>query len=69
MFLSAYALRNIVKSQGVDDIAQAITSSYLENNSTDKYKYRLQPSVSDDDTYSYIAKDIIEDYDGSSLVM
>jgi hypothetical protein len=68
MFLIAYALRNIVKSQGVDDIAQAITSSYLENNSTDKYKYRLQPSVSDD-TYSYIAKDIIEDYDGSSLVM
>ena len=51
MFLIAYALRNIVKSQGVDDIAQAITSSYLENNSTDKYKYRLQPSVSDDDTY------------------
>lgn len=70
MFLIAYALRNIAKSQGADDIAQAITSSYLENNSSDiKYKYRLQPSVSDDDAYSYIAKDIIGDYEGSSLVM
>ena len=69
MFLIAYALRNIAKSQGDDEIAYAITSSYLENNSSDKYKYRLQPSVSDDDAYSYIAKDIIGDYEGSSLVM
>ena len=69
MFLIAYALRNIAKTQGADDIAQALTSSYLENNSSDKYKYRLQPSVSDDDAYSYIAKDIIGDYEGSSLVM
>lgn len=70
MFLIAYALRNIAKAQGADDIAQAITSSYLENNTTDtKYKYRLQPSVSDDDAYSYIAKDIISDYEGTSLVM
>lgn len=70
MFLIAYALRNLAKAQGADDIAQAITSSYLENNSSDtKYKYRLQPSVSDDDAYSYIAKDIIGDYEGSSLVM
>lgn len=70
MFLIAYALRNLAKAQGADDIAQAITSSYLENNSSDtKYKYRLQPSVSDDDAYSYIAKDIIDDYEGNSLVM
>ena len=69
MFLIAYALRNIAKSQSDDEIANAITSSYLENNSSDKYKYRLQPSVSDDDAYSYIAKDIIGDYEGSSLVM
>ena len=70
MFLIAYALRNIAKAKGEDDIAQAITTSYLENNSSDaKYKYRLQPSVSDDDAYSYIAKDIIGDYEGNSLVM
>ena len=70
MFLIAYALRNLAKAQGADDIAEAITSSYLENHSSDaKYKYRLQPSVSDDDAYSYIAKDIIGDYEGSSLVM
>lgn len=70
MFLIAYALRNIAKAQGADDIASAITMNYLENGGSDaKYKFRLQPSVSDDDAYSYIAKDIIEDYDGSSLVM
>ena len=70
MFLIAYALRNIAKAQSQDDIASAITTNYLENNSSDaKYKYRLQPSVSDDDAYSYIAKDIISDYEGSSLVM
>lgn len=70
MFLIAYALRNLAKAQGENDIAEAITSSYLENNTSDtKYKYRLQPSVSDDDAYSYIAKDIIADYEGNSLVM
>lgn len=70
MFLIAYALRNIAKVQGQDDVAKAITTSYLENVSSDeKYKYRLQPSVSDDDAYSYIATDIIDDYEGSSLVM
>lgn len=70
MFLIAYVLRNIAKAQGQDDIAQAITTSYLENVSSDeKYKYRLQPSVSDDDAYSYIATDIINDYEGNSLVM
>lgn len=70
MFLIAYALRNIAREQKQDDIASAITTNYLENSSADaKYKYRLQPSVSDDDAYSYIAKDKIEDYSGSSLVM
>ena len=50
MFLIAYALRNLAKEKGENDIAEAITSSYLENNTSDtKYKYRLQPSVSDDD--------------------
>lgn len=70
MFLIAYALRNLAKAQDRDDIAAAITTNYLENISSDmKYKYRLQPSVSDDDAYSYIAKDMIADYEGTSLVM
>lgn len=70
MFLIAYALRNLAKAKGEDDIALAITTSYLENSSADKkYKYRLQPSVSDDDAYSYITKDIIDQYEGKSIVM
>lgn len=69
MFLIAYALRNIAKNYGEDDVARLITSNYLENNASDKYKYRLQPSVSDDNAYSYIAKDMIDEYEGKSLVM
>lgn len=70
MFLIAYALRNIARANGRDDIAEAITMNYLENGSSDaKYKFRLQPSVSDDDAYSYIANDIIDDYEGRSLIM
>ena len=69
MFLIAYALRNLARDKGQDDIASVITTSYLENANNDKYKYRLQPSVSDDDAYSYISADKIDDYDRSSLVM
>lgn len=69
MFLIAYALRNIARDQDETEIENALTISYLENPGEDKYKYRLQPSVSDDNAYSYIAKDIISSYVGSSLVM
>jgi len=69
MFLIAYALKNIAKAKKQDDIASVIINNYLENNSNDKYKYRLQPSISDDNAYSYIAEDKIDDYSGNSLVM
>lgn len=69
MFLIAYVLKNIAKSNGETDIANVLTTSYLENTNSDKYKYRLQPSVSDDDAYSYIAQDKIDEYEGSSLIM
>lgn len=72
MFLIAYALKNIAKTQGENNIAQLITSSYLENNTlndNDEYKYRLHLSVADDNAYSNIAKDTISEYVGKSLVM
>ena len=69
MFLIAYALRNIAKSKGNIELADIITSSYLENANNDKYKYRLQPSVSDDDAYSYITADKISEFSGHSLIM
>lgn len=69
MFLIAYALKNIAKAKKQDDIVSVITNNYLENNSNDKYKYRLQPSISDDNAYSYIAEDKIDDYSDNSLVM
>lgn len=69
MFLIVYALRNIAKETGEVEIATALTTNYLENANSDKYRFRLQTSVSDDDAYSYITKDIIADYEGESLVM
>ncbi len=69
MFLIAYALRNIARDQREVEIESALTNTYLENPGENKYKYRLQPSVSDDDAYSYIAKDMIAAYEGTSLVM
>jgi uncharacterized protein with ParB-like and HNH nuclease domain len=69
MFLIAYALRKIAKNIGEDDIANIITSNYLENMNSEKYKYRLQPSVSDDDAYSYITIDKIDEFTESSLIM
>lgn len=69
MFLIAYALRNIARDQGDTEIENALTNTYLENPGENKYKYRLQPSVSDDDAYSYITKDKIASYAGSSLIM
>lgn len=69
MFLIAYALRNIAREKDEKDIETALTNSYLENPGEDRYKFRMQPSVSDDDAYSYIAKDIISSYSGTSLVM
>ena len=69
MFLIAYALRNIARDKGEKEIETAITTNYLENANSDKYKFRMKPSVSDDDAYSYIAKDIIDDFSGQSLVM
>lgn len=69
MFLIAHALKNIAEQSGASDIANVLTSNYLENVNNDKYRYRLQPSVSDDDAYSYIAQGKIDDYEGNSLVM
>lgn len=69
IFLITYALRNIARECGESDIAEVLTTSYLENPTNNKYRFRMQPSVSDDDAYSYIANDKIEKYNGQSLVM
>ena len=73
MFLIAYALRNIAKAKGEEDISNVITTNYLENTNNDKkYKHRLQPSVTDDNAYTYITLDRIEEFEElgeSSLIM
>lgn len=69
MFLISYALRNIARDRNESDIETALTNSYLENPGENRYKYRLQPSVSDDDAYSYITKDMVSAYSGDSIVM
>jgi hypothetical protein len=64
MFLIAHALKEIAKEKGETDISNLITTSYLENSASNEYKYRLRPSISDDDAYAYIAKGIPEEYTG-----
>ncbi|MCD7808774.1 MAG: DUF262 domain-containing protein [Erysipelotrichaceae bacterium] len=69
MFLIIYALRNIARDKDDNNIEMVLTNSYLENPNEKKYKYRLLPSVSDEDAYSYIAKDMISSYTGTSLII
>lgn len=69
MFLCVYALKNIAEQKNELDIAKILRTSYLENNDEEKYKYRLKPSVSDDDAYKYITEDRIDEYVGTSQIM
>jgi hypothetical protein len=64
MFLIAHALKEIANEKGETDISRILTTSYLENSASNEYKYRLRPSISDDDAYAYIAKGIPEEYTG-----
>lgn len=69
VFLMLYALRDLAKEAGQIMIANSITTLYLENINTDeKYKLRLKPSVSDDDTFEAIAKGDIIDVEEKSRV-
>lgn len=69
MFLIAYALKNITEEKGETELSQILVTNYLENANQDKYKYRLQPAVSDDDAYSHITEGTMDEYEGSSIVM
>lgn len=69
MFLITYALKEIASDNGDTQISDYLVHNYLENNETGEYKYRLRPSVSDDDAYLYIATDRVSEYEGSSIIM
>ena len=69
MFLMTYALKEIASDNGDTQISDYLVHNYLENNEAGEYKYRLRPSVSDDDAYEYIATDRVPEYEGSSLIM
>ncbi|MEG2044431.1 MAG: DUF262 domain-containing protein, partial [Clostridia bacterium] len=62
MFLIVHALRALATEAGDNENANLLTSNYLENiNESGDYKYRLRTSVSDDDVYSYIAKQKVDE--------
>lgn len=66
MFLIAHALRKISSDIGETEIANIISSSYLENsNAKSEYRFRLKPAVSDDDAYSLIAEQKFEELKGT----
>ncbi len=56
IFLILYSLRDLAYERNQESVAKTITTWYLENyTEEDKYKLRLKPSVSDDDTFEAIA--------------
>lgn len=69
MFLMTYALKEIALENGEPQISDYLVHNYLENNEMGEYKYRLRPSVSDDNAYEYIATDQVSEYEGNSLIM
>ena len=69
MFLLTYALKELAFEAGNLKISDYLIHNYLENNEQGEYKYRLKPSVSDDDAYLYIATGKPEEYVGTSLIM
>lgn len=69
MFLMTHALKEIASDYGETQISDYLVHNYLENNETGEYKYRLRPSVSDDDAYEYIANNRVSEYEGNSLIM
>jgi hypothetical protein len=69
MFLVTYALKEIAYESGDTQISDYLVHNYLENNEEGEYKYRLKPSVSDDDAYWYIASGKTNEYNGNSLIM
>lgn len=69
MFLMTYALKEIASENGDTQIRDYLKNNYLENNEPGEYKYRLRPSVFDDDAYLYIATNHADEYEGNSLIM
>lgn len=69
MFLVTYALKELAYELGDVQISDYLVRNYLENNEEGEYKYRLKPSVSDDDAYWYIASGKTNEYSGNSLIM
>ena len=69
MFLITYALKEIALENGENKISEYLEHNYLENNETGEYKYRLRPSVSDDNAYLFIATNRVAEYEGNSLIM
>lgn len=69
MFLITYALKEIALEIGDTKNSDYLVNNYLENNEKGEYKYRLRPSVSDDNAYEYIASSHISEFEGDSLIM
>lgn len=62
LFLTIYAIREILKNNGERDQVQQLEGQYLTNPfHHDKIKYKLKPLVSDDDVYRCIVEDRLED--------
>lgn len=61
-FLALYAIKEIAKERGDNEIVDVITDWYLENKSgNEQYKLRLKPLVADDTVFAQIAAGEIDE--------
>ena len=69
VFLMLYAIRDVLREEGQEQMALSLTSQYLENvNAEGSYKLRLKPLVSNDEAFRKIVESDFETIDKSTLI-
>lgn len=69
VFLMLYAIRDILREEGQEQMALSLTSQYLENvNAEGSYKLRLKPLVSNDEAFKKIVESDFDSLDKNTLI-
>jgi len=70
LFLTLHVIKQIAKEIGEDNLVEKIKDWYLENShTTEKFKFRLKPLVSDDEVYIKIAENKINRIENTNSVV
>ena len=64
-----YAIRDVLREEGQEQMALSLTSQYLENvNAEGSYKLRLKPLVSNDEAFKKIVESDFDSLDKNTLI-